>query len=336
MSRSFVVKVDPDSDAVIMYTSGTTGNPKGVRQTHRGVCQAILAINHVEQSLRAGMGYLAAFIPLPCQLLAVPLFHVTGTHAVLLAGLLLGRKTVIMHKWDPKEALVSIEKEKATHFTGVPTMILEITGHKDAKKHDLSSLLVCTGGGAPMPPALFPKLLDKAPSCQPGQGKPGELCVRGPTVMAGYYKDDEATKKVFLEDGWMLTGDMAEIDEDGFVYIVDRLKELVIRGGENISCAEVEAAAYEHSAVAECAAFGVPDERLGEELTLAVFLKDGENVDEEGLRKFIAERLAHYKVPRFVHIREESLPRGPTGKVMRRIAKQQYLAKNPPHIQAKM
>mmetsp|Transcript_35638 Transcript_35638/g.42927 ORF Transcript_35638/g.42927 Transcript_35638/m.42927 type:complete len:589 (+) Transcript_35638:95-1861(+) len=373
LPRVPVAKVDNDDDAIIMYTSGTTGNPKGVQMTHRSVCQALLAVGHIEHSLRHALGFLSVLLPKPAQLLAVPLFHVTGTHAVLLSGLMMGRKTVIMHKWDPLEALQTIPKEKITHFTGVPTMILEIIGHPDIDKYDTSSLIIATGGGAPSPPSMFPKILAKLPGAQPGQGygmtetnalttactgisqvkhpkscgkaqpvvdlrvvgdagqvlgpgERGELCVRGPTVMKGYLHDEANTKKTFMEDGWLLTGDVAIIDKEGYVYIVDRAKELIIRGGENISNAEVEAAAYEHDSVAECAAFGIPDERLGEEVALAVFLKpDAPPIDANTLRDFIKERVAHFKVPKVIEFIPTQLPRGPTGKIVRRIVKEKYL-----------
>jgi len=304
------------------------------------------------------------------MLVAVPLFHVTGSHCVMLPISVAGGALVLMYKWDAAKALELIEREKVTHFTGVPTMTMDMLAHPDFLSRDVSSINSMGSGGASNPPHMVAKVNDSMPTAQAGQGyglsevsgiatltggvfyadKPtsaglqppvsemkiideegnslpsgerGELLIRGPHVFCEYHNKPEATAEAVDVDGWFHTGDIAIIDEEGFVFIVDRAKDVVIRGGENVGSAEVEAAIAEHAAVHECAVFGVPHERLGEEVAVAVTAVIGETIDIEELRTFAAERLASFKVPAHVFVHDEPLPKNPNGKVLKRTLREQ-------------
>eukprot|EP00037_Helgoeca_nana_P010182 m.89522 g.89522 ORF g.89522 m.89522 type:complete len:586 (+) comp20064_c0_seq2:196-1953(+) len=365
---------DPDAPISIMYTSGTTGNPKGVVHTHRNICDQMRFVElpiAMENEMRApgiGAPTLSDRPQQQCGICAVPLFHVTGSHHIFISSFPAGRKLCLMYKWDPAEALRLIEVERATFWTGVPTMVQDLIEHPDFQRRDTSSLKSIGGGGAPTAPALVPKVnkrfkgtpsngygltetngavcgnsgqdyLDNPGSC----GKPfpnveakvidldtgadlgsdarGELLLRSSLVMLHYHNKPEKTKEVLTEDGWFRTGDIATINPAGFIFIVDRLKDIVIRGGENISCTEVENAFYAGtSAIMECTAFGVPDERLGEEIALMVFLKKGEiKATIPDMLASVAGTLANFKTPqaRHVFIIDNPLPRGATGKIQK-------------------
>ncbi len=364
------VAVDPDADASIFYTSGTTGFPKGAQLTHRGCINNLWSIMFAGQS-----GALAtaratgveidpnAVPPIPVAVINTPLFHVTANNCGAYAVTASGGKMLLMYKWDAKEALVLIEREKATSMSGVPTMSRELITHPDFDKHDVSSLMSLGGGGAQIPPDLVLKIdaavqarpntgygmtetcgiitavngdfyVDKPASAGPAmpcfearcvdddgntvaQGQLGELWVRGAQVIKGYINRPEATAES-ITDGWLHTGDIARIDEDGFIFIMDRKKEMVLRGGENIYCAEVEACVYRHEAVAECSAFGVPDERLGEEVGLALLRRPGMALSADDLRAHLAKITAKHKIPRYIWIVDEPLPRNASGKFLRR------------------
>jgi long-chain acyl-CoA synthetase len=271
-----------------------------------------------------------------------------------------------MYKWDPARAIELIEREKATNFSGVPTMGRELIMHPDWKKRDVSSLGAISGGGAAVQPDLVEKIdkelesgtpttgygmtethgiitantslwyTTKPSSCGPvvptleaklvdeeGNDLPrdpnltGILCVKGSIVIKGYLNRPEATAES-IKDGWLNTGDIARIDQDGFVYIVDRAKDMVIRGGENVYCSEVEAAIYRHDAIAEAAVFGIPDERLGEEVAACIVLAPGKSVSDDDLRAFLATSLAKHKIPSKIWFRDEPIPRNASGKFLKR------------------
>jgi len=369
------VDVDPDADACIFYTSGTTGFPKGAQLTHRGCIANLFSMMfsaQVQALATARATGLAidptAPPPIPVGLLTTPLFHVTANNCGAYAVTAAGGKLVLMYRWDAGEALRLIAREKVTAMSGVPVMAREVINHPDLDKHDISSLMSLAGGGAQVPPDLVGKIdkavdtarpgtgygmtetcgiitsvsadfyVDKPDSAGPvmpcyafkcvddsgasvGEGEVGELWVRGAQVIKGYLNRPEATAEA-ITDGWLHTGDIARVDEDGFLFIVDRKKDMVLRGGENIYCAEVEAAVYRHPAVAECSAFGVADARLGEEVALAVVPRADASLTPEALRKHLEPIMARHKIPRYIWVLSEPLPRNASGKFLKRELKE--------------
>ena len=367
------VDIDPDDDALIFYTSGTTGFPKGAQLTHRAVVHNLMNMifltacgdaARARRMARADSGEPAPAAPEVTALLPVPLFHVTGCNCVLHTVTIAGGRLVLMYRWDAAEALRLIESEGVTVFTGVPTMSREILQHPDWGRTDTSSLRSMGGGGAAIPTDLVRRIDDGLSQGRPGvgygltetagiataisnefyvarpssvgplvpcmeakvvdedgstldAGQRGELLLRGPNVMKGYLNQPDATAEAIV-DGWFRTGDVAEIDPDGWIHIKDRIKDMVIRGGENIHCSEVEAAIYELDDVAEAAVFGVPDERLGEEVGAAVVLAPGAELDAAGVAAHLEGRLARFKHPRHVWFLDEPLPRNANGKFLKR------------------
>jgi long-chain acyl-CoA synthetase len=363
------IDIDPEDDACIFYTSGTTGNPKGAELTHRGCVSNIWSMIFAATLLgalaeRKGLVQPGVEAPISAALITTPLFHVTANNCVAQGTTLAGGKLVHMYKWDAGSALKLIEAERITALTGVPVMAREVISHPDFAATDTSSLMSLGGGGAQLQPDLVGKIdeavatarpntgygmtetcgiitsiggdffVDKPASCGPampcyetkivdpdgnevGQGETGELLVRGAQVIKGYINRPEATAES-IQNGWLHTGDIAREDEHGFLYIVDRLKDMVLRGGENIYCAEVESALFEHPAVAECSVFGVPDDRLGEEVGVAIHLKDGQAADADELRAHLRELIAVPKVPRYMWFTNEALPRNASGKFLKR------------------
>lgn len=370
--------IDPDDDACIFYTSGTTGFPKGAQLTHRGSVSNLF--NLIFMTTAAGMAegkaIAAGDMPAPATpptppaqtvfMAPTPLFHVTACNCILHPATIGGGRVVLTYKWDPARALELIEREQVTNFSGVPTMSRELLLHPDWAKRDTSSLLGMGGGGAALQPDLVGKIAgalkkgspstgygltethgivtanaaklytDKPASCgaivptldaklvdDEGNDLPvdpetvGQLCVRGAVVIKGYLNRPDATADS-IRDGWFNTGDIAKIDADGFVFIVDRAKDMVIRGGENVYCSEVETAIYQHEAIAEAAVFGIPDERLGEEVAAAIVLRDGASVTQEELSAFLAQSIAKHKIPSKVWFRTEPLPRNANGKFVKR------------------
>jgi long-chain acyl-CoA synthetase len=369
------VTVDPDDDACIFYTSGTTGFPKGAQLTHRGCIGNLMSMmfsGQVQALATARATGVAidptAPPPIPVALLTTPLFHVTANNCGAYAATAAGGKLVLMYRWDPKVALELIEKERVTAMSGVPVMSRELITHPDFPKHDLSSLMTLGGGGAQLPPDLVHKIdqsvatarpntgygmtetcgiitavaadffIDKPSSAGPAMpdfetvctdddgepvpaGEVGELWVRGAQVIKGYINRPEATAES-ITDGWLHTGDIARVDEDGFIFIVDRKKDMVLRGGENVYCAEVEAAFYRHESVAEVCVFGVADERLGEEVAAAVVIRGGHTVDAAVLRTHCAGIMARHKIPRYLWLLSDPLPRNASGKFLKRELRQ--------------
>lgn len=365
------VVVDPDDDAMILYTSGTTGSPKGAVSTHRAVLSALMgfacrsivnAVMTSDQKPTKGDG---APNPHPTSfILIVPLFHVTGLVPVMLGSILGGNKLVVMYKWDPERALELIERERITTFVGVPTMSWDLLESPDFAARDTSSLASVGGGGAPAPPELVKRIESNFSRGRPSigygltetnaygpqnigddymrkptsagrtvpimqvrvadeagtelpRGEVGEIQFRGANMIRGYWNKPQATAEAFV-DGWLHTGDIGRMDDEGFVYVEDRAKDMVIRGGENIYSAEVEAVIYEHPAVYEAAVFGIPHERLGEELVVAVVVRDGASLGTDELQQHVGARLAAFKVPSKVITVEGQLPRGATGKILKR------------------
>ena len=362
------VEVGPDDDATILYTSGTTGHPKGAVSTHRAVTQGLMGfmssvvVNQLRQDPAAGdggPGYPPAFI------LIVPLFHVTGCVPVMMSSVTMGFRLVMMYKWDPKAALELIQSERVTNFIGVPTQSWDMLEHPDFADYDTSSLASIGGGGAPAPPKLVGRVESTFKKGRPQIGygmtetnaygpsnsgddyvahptstgrsyniimdceirdedgnklatnERGEIWMTGPNLIRGYWNKAEATAETIV-NGWLRSGDLGRIDEEGFLYIEDRAKDMVLRAGENVYCAEVEAAIYEHPAIYEAAVFGVPHERLGEEVAAAIVLKDGEVLSAEDLQAFLAKQIASFKVPSKVAFSAEQLPRNPSGKILKR------------------
>jgi long-chain acyl-CoA synthetase len=375
------VEIDPDDDACIFYTSGTTGFPKGAQLTHRGSVHNLL--NLAFMTTVAGMAAVKAGTPaapavgddgLPKQnvfMAPTPLFHVTANNCLLHPATISGSRIVFTYKWDAGRALELIEREGVTNFSGVPTMSRELLMHSDWERRDTSTLAGMGGGGAPLQPDLVEKIdkslsggvpstgygltethgivtansgslyVAKPSSCgrvvptleaklvdefdnEVPPGETGELCVRGAIVIKGYLNRPEATADS-IRDGWFHTGDVARIDEDGFVFIVDRIKDMVLRGGENVYCSEVEAAIYQLDGVAEVAVFGVPDDRLGEIVGAAVVLAPGASMDETQLRTALEGHLAKFKIPERVWFLSEALPRNANGKFVKRELKESLL-----------
>lgn len=363
------VDIDPDDDMTILYTSGTTGRPKGAVSTHRAVLSALLAF-----AARAAVSALRepedpdtieeGGKPQTAFMLCVPLFHVTGLVPVMLGSFVSDAKLVMTHKWEPDRALELIERERVTNFVGVPTMSWDLLEADTFAERDTSSLRSVGGGGAPMPPELVKRIDENFQRGRPGLGygmtetnaygpqnagddfvnnptstgrpvpimdvkvtdpvgetlavgETGEIWFRSPSLIRGYWNRPDATAETIV-DGWLRSGDIGHVDDDGFVYVSDRAKDMILRGGENIYCAEVEATIYEHPAVYEAAVYGVPHVRLGEELACHVMVKEGQQLDAVELQQFVGERLAKFKVPTIVTIVHEQLPRNASGKILKR------------------
>jgi long-chain acyl-CoA synthetase len=346
-----VAEREDDDTAVLLYTSGTTGQPKGAELTHANL--RTNAITSRETLVELG----SDDVVMGC----LPLFHCFGLTCGLNAAVIAGACLTLVPRFDATKALEVIGRDRVTVFEGVPTMYAGMLHVEDAASYDVSSLRTCVSGGSAMPVEVMRKfeetfgcvvlegygLSETSPVAsfnQPGmerkagsigvpvrgvemklvdddggdveQGEVGEIAIRGENIMKGYWRRPDATAEA-IPDGWFRSGDMARQDEDGFYFIVDRKKDLIIRGGYNVYPREVEEALYEHEAVAEVAVVGVPHEDLGEEVGAAVALKPGASATEDELRDFAKERLAAYKYPRHLWIVRE-LPKGPTGKILRR------------------
>jgi long-chain acyl-CoA synthetase len=367
------VEVGPEDDATILYTSGTTGHPKGAVSTNRAVVNALVAfacrtvVNRMRYPPAEPSAWPTSFI------LIVPLFHVTGLVPVMMSCFAGGYKLVMMYKWNAERALELIERERVTQFVGVPTQSWDLLESPKFAEHDTSSLTNVGGGGAPAPPELVRKIdrgfakgapgigygMTETNAYGPGisgaeylarprstgrtipimkvevrdeagkevpRGEIGEIWFFGPNLIRGYWNKPQATAETIV-DGWLRSGDLGRMDAEGFVYVEDRAKDMVLRGGENVYCAEVEAAVYEHPAVHEAVVFGVPHERLGEEVACAVVPKRGEAIDVDELRKHLAEHIASFKIPTVWEVRDDPLPRNASGKILKRDVRDQILAR---------
>lgn len=360
--------------ATILFTSGSTGQSKGALSDHLGVVQG--TYSYIAQTLTVlTMMTERGEAPTsqPCSLVNVPLFHVTGEVPLFLQSLAIGRKLVLMPKWDAQEAMRLIEKEKVTYFVGVPLMSFEIATHPDRDKYDLSSCVSFAGGGAPRPvdhvrrikealPHAFPLLgygltetngagagnLNENYLAKPGStgtatkplmeiraldddgavlgpNRVGEVAIRSVANFIGYWRNPDATAAAVTLDGWFRTGDLGYLDEDEYLFIVDRKKDIIIRGGENISCIEVEEALYAHPDVAEASVFGVPDERFGELPVGVYFPEESADLSEDDLRAFLQQHIAPFKIPVKLWRVDEALPRLGTEKVDKRALKARFL-----------
>ena len=374
------VEIEPEDDATIFYTSGTTGKPKGALATQRNVNSNIMAgmVGAIRPFLRRGEAppQPDPNAPQRSSLLSVPFFHATGCFAVLNPTLASGGKIVMMRRWDPVRAFELIEREKIQSAGGVPTIAWQLIEHPLRKNYDLSSLVSVAYGGAPSAPELVRKIKETFPlssagngwgmtetsatatgngaedyeakpdSCGPAvpvtdlkimtvDGEPrelpigevGELWCKGPQVVKGYWNKPEATAQTFV-DGWVKTGDLARLDDEGFCFIIDRAKDMLIRGGENIYCIEVENVLYDHPAVMDAALVGIPHHQLGEEPGAVVTLKPGAEATEQELRAFVAERLAAFKVPVKILFWKETLPRNANGKILKNELKKLFVTES--------
>lgn len=340
--------------ALLQYTGGTTGFPKGVMLTHKNLVANAAMSNAWLYKCKPGEEVVLGILPF---------FHVYGMTAVLILSVMQGSKMVLLPKFDPETTLKTIQKQKPTLFPGAPTIYIGLLNHPDLKKYDLSSIDSCISGSAPLPVEVQEKfeeitggklvegygLTESSPvthanflwdkkrvkgsigvpwpdtdsiilSMETGEplppGEIGEIAVKGPQVMKGYWNRPEETEQV-LKDGWLLTGDLGYMDEEGYFYIVDRKKDMIIAGGFNIYPREIEEVLYEHPAVQEVVAAGIPDPYRGETVKVYVVLKEGAEVTEEELNEYSRKHLAAYKVPRLYEFRKE-LPKTAVGKILRR------------------
>lgn len=356
--------VAPTDHATILFTSGSTGQSKGAISDHRAVTQAVY--NYLAQALvMLGITSEDGNPPVgqPATLLNVPLFHVTAEVPVFLQSFAMGRKLVLMPKWNAEEAMRLIQAEQISYFVGVPLMSFEILTHPRRGDYDLSTVTDFAAGGAPRPVEHVRRIAEEMGGPKPllgygltetngvgcgnfrdnyldkpnstgrasvplvdlaildGSGKPvaqgerGEVAIRSVCNFTEYYGRPDATAAAFTADRYFLTGDIGYVDADGYLFIVDRKKDIIIRGGENISCQEVEAAIYEHPAVAEAAVFGLPDERFGEVPGAVVVARDGETLDTEQLCAFLFAHIAAFKVPQRIWFVDTALPRLGTEKI---------------------
>jgi len=370
--------IHPDDDMAVMYSSGTTGHPKGVVQTHRGAISAVFtwAMSLFLPSLMADPNDPPAPDPGPQSILIVtPLFHVTATHPMFLLSLPMGAKLVLLHKWDAEDAVNTIEREKITRFLGVPTQSADLMQAAKQMGKTLDGLQYVGAGGAKRPASQVGQLQDTFPKAVVASGwgmtetnavglgiagpdyveKPaaagrllppiqdlailddagnevplgeiGELTVKSPANMRCYLNKPEATAEVF-QNGWLRTGDLATLDSDGYVTIVDRKKNIIIRGGENIACLDVEGALHKHPAVLEAGAFSVPDERLGETVGVGITFAQGQSATQQDLQTFLKDHIAHFKIPDHFWFLDTALPRGATDKIDRRVLQQNCLSKD--------
>ena len=345
------VDTDAEDTAVLLYTSGTTGKPKGAALSHRNLDQNSEITSRTTLMVDAGDVVLGA----------LPLFHTFGQTVGMNASMRVGATLTLVPKFDPGEALATMERDGVTHFYGVPTMYGALLHHPDRESFDTSALRICMTGGASMPVEVlrgFEEAFDTelmegyglsetspvACSGHPGQvrkagsigtpieqvemrivdedgndvpqGEVGEIAIRGHNIMKGYWERPDATAEA-IRDGWFHSGDLGRVDEDGYFFIVDRKKDMIIRGGYNVYPREVEEVLYEHPQIREAAVLGVPDEQWGEEIGAAVVLEPGAELAPAEISAYVREAIAAYKYPRVVWFIDE-LPKGPTGKIVKR------------------
>jgi long-chain acyl-CoA synthetase len=361
--------IDEDHPFVILYTSGTTGRPKGCITTHRGTVSQCVGI--VFSGLAGAL--MGGGSPMPSgggpmtNLLTTPLFHVAGLHSVTCTALSVGAKLVFLEgKFDPVKVMQTIERERVTTWGSVPTMIHRVVHHADVGNYDLSSLTAVSFGAAPMPPDTLQRAREVLPvkenltnaygltethgvatlnggkdligrggsigrplpilEMQIGDpngdpvpdGELGELQLFGPTITPGYWNRPEATAETVV-DGWLRTGDLGTRDAEGFFFIADRAKDMIIRGGENVYCTEIENVLASHPDIDEACVIGVPCPVLGERVKAIVFRVPNSQLDEDGVKRHVAAQMANFKVPEFVEFTDKPLPRNPAGKLLKNV-----------------
>ena len=369
------VPIDEDDPFVILYTSGTTGRPKGCITTHRGTIAQVTGIIFAQvagamtgtMQSRAQAGEATGEKPALVNLMSSPLFHVGGLHSGFCAGMTAGAKLVFTEgRFEPEQVMQLIQDEKVVNWGAIPTMLHRVVHHDKVRDYDLSSLRAVSFGGAPTPPETIEKarevlpiepsfanaygltethgvatvnggknLLDKKKSIgRPmplldlvirkedgtpvAPGELGEITMAGPLVTPGYWNRPEATAET-VRDGWLWTGDVGYEDEDGFFFVADRAKDMIIRGGENVYCQEIEACLADHPAVDEAAIIADPCPDLGERVHAVVVLNDGATVADAELQSHVGARLAQFKVPERFTYRTDALPRNPAGKILKNL-----------------
>ena len=373
--------IDEGDPAVIFYTSGTTGRPKGAISTHRSMVanlQNTVFMLAANATIAAELSSGGPADPAPAAsapsgsaqqvaLFTAPLFHVAGCHSTLVVGLLGGVKLVMLEgRFDPVRALELIETERVTLWTAVPTMVWRVCEAPERHEVDTSSVISVGFGGSPSADEMqrriretFPNLkattnaygLTESSSVATSLSGPdalrkpdsvglpmptvevavagpdgahlrpfetGEVLLRGPILMAGYWNNPEATASAII-DGWLHTGDVGHLDDEGYLFITDRAKDMLIRGGENVYCVEIENRLVEHPDVADAAVIGVPHESLGEEVKAVVEIAPGSTVDDAELRRWVAETLASFKVPTYIERHDGKLPRNASGKLLKNV-----------------
>ncbi|HEY8543721.1 MAG TPA: class I adenylate-forming enzyme family protein [Acidimicrobiales bacterium] len=366
------VPIEEDDPAVIFYTSGTTGRPKGAISTHRSMIanlQNTLYTTIAGSMLAAADGQAGGLGSADTvSLLTSPLFHVSGCHSGLVVGLLAGVKLVIPPgRFDPVTALELIQDHQVTVWATVPTMVWRVCEHPARHDYDTSSVTTVAFGGSPSAEELQRKVRETFPNVRSTSnaygltetssvatvltgpdaqrkpwsvgppvptvevrieaadgtdapvGEPGEVCIRGPILMKGYWNKPEATAEAIDEDGWLHTGDIGLLDDEGYLTITDRMKDMIIRGGENIYCVEIENRLVEHPAVADAAVIGVPHPELGEEVKAVVQVETGQKLTEDEVRDWVRQTLAEFKVPAYVELTEDPLPRNASGKLLKNV-----------------
>jgi long-chain acyl-CoA synthetase len=360
-----------DDPAVILYTSGTTGRPKGAISTHRSMIANVQNTFYmtVAASMIWGSNDLAGGQPV--ALITAPLFHVTGCHAGIVIGMAAGVKLVMtVGRFDPEQALRLIQDEGVTVVTTVPTMVARMVDHPSRHEFDLSTVRTVAYGGSPSGSVLRqgvvetfpnvgmvrnaygltesasavtvnsgPEMLDRPLSVGrpvPGvevaivdvtgtplaSGQTGEIWLKAAQIMPGYWGKPEATAQA-VTDGWLHTGDIGYLDDEGYLFVTDRAKDMIIRGGENVYCVEIEDRLIQHPAIVDAAVVGVAHPVLGEEVKAIIQVEPGAGITEHEVRAWVAEKLANFKVPAYVEIRTERLPRNPTGKLLKNLLRGQ-------------
>lgn len=362
-----LVTIAGEDHAMIMYTSGTTGRPKGALSTHRAICQALMNFDCTAMASAIAnpelIGKMMSKGFEPVQMLAVPLFHVSGLHAIFLTALGAGRKLVMMYKWDAEQALKLIAQEKITILSAAPSMLQQLVECPAWEDYDTASLVSLGAGGAATPAKVSALMKQKVEGLYPGTGwgmtetnsigtaftgqafidnpgsagfshptvqikvcdgeghevtagTPGRLWIKTATAISGYWKRPEANAESFRE-GWFDTEDIGYLDNNDYLFLSDRAKDMIIRGGENIYPAEIEAVFSEHPDILESAAYGLADEKHGEQVAVAIVPREGAVLTEQDIKVFAKENLAAFKVPVHVSVRDSPLPRNAAGKVVK-------------------
>jgi long-chain acyl-CoA synthetase len=363
--------IDEDDPAVILYTSGTTGKPKGAVSTHRNMVASLFSTLYAGLAGAMGLtdedGNPAAGGGQTVSLFTSPLFHVSGCHSTLVVGLLAGLRLVMVEgRFEPEHALQLIQDEQVTVWATVPTMVWRLCEHPARHDYDTSTVRSVAFGGSPSADELQRKVRDTFPNVKSASNvygltesssgvtinlaadsatrpesvglpmpvaeiriagpdgeqqppfSPGEVLIKGPQIMPGYWNKPEATAESIV-DGWLHTGDIGHLDDEGFLYITDRAKDMIIRGGENVYCVEIENRLVEHAEVADAAVIGVPHPELGEEVKAVVQLEPGSTLSESEVQAWVAEALAGFKVPTYVDLVDEKLPRNASGKLLKNV-----------------